>query len=479
MSQEIELQEFDYTLAEKSDPSNLETRDIIKKTGIQTVNDAIQSDNYDSGVSGWRLVSTGDFEGNSGTFRGSIVAGDVTLDTTGFVKGGQTGYDSGTGFFLGYDDTWAVSIGVDSGNKMTYKSGTLTVVGTISATATVNAPIVRSFISGTTSDSTPKAVYIKSPPVNSVNFNSADSEHLQILDASQTNLDLTGDLTLEGHFNLDSTGGMSLISKWNATGNQRAYNFVADTELSLAVSSDGTEGAGQYLEFRTSNAAITTGSWNHYSVTLDISTETAIFYKNDTQLTSAINSGTGLGATLHNSTAPFRLGGRESGGIVGLRIDGKAKDVRVWQTIRTATQIAKSNSIEIDGTDTNLVGYWRLEGTDYTDYSISGNTLTAVGTPNADTSIPTFTSSLLQTQSDTTGTSKGFIGFTSDSGEYGDTFRVVISGIVSGFTGLTQGSNYFLSDTFGGISTTEGSVTRRVGIAPSTTELLITNIWST
>jgi hypothetical protein len=33
---------------------------------------------------------------------GSLTAGDVTLDTSGYVRGGQTAYDTGTGFFLGY-----------------------------------------------------------------------------------------------------------------------------------------------------------------------------------------------------------------------------------------------------------------------------------------------------------------------------------------------------------------------------------------
>jgi len=47
------------------------------------------------------------------------------------------------------------------------------------------------------------------------------------------------------------------------------------------------------------------------------------------------------------------------------------------------------------------------------------------------------------------------------------------SGIVGGFTGLTVGSTYYLSDTAGLISTSAGSQSRKVGIAISTTQLLI------
>ena len=43
---------------------------------------------------------------------GSITAGDMTLNSTGFIKGGQTAYETGTGFWLGYDvDAYKFSIG--------------------------------------------------------------------------------------------------------------------------------------------------------------------------------------------------------------------------------------------------------------------------------------------------------------------------------------------------------------------------------
>lgn len=43
---------------------------------------------------------------------GSITAGDITLDSSGFIKGGQTSYENGTGFFLGYSGSaYKFSIG--------------------------------------------------------------------------------------------------------------------------------------------------------------------------------------------------------------------------------------------------------------------------------------------------------------------------------------------------------------------------------
>lgn len=53
------------------------------------------------------------------------------------------------------------------------------------------------------------------------------------------------------------------------------------------------------------------------------------------------------------------------------------------------------------------------------------------------------------------------------------TVQIAISGPVSGFTGLTAGSKYYLSDTAGAISTTKGSNTIFMGWALSTTSLLL------
>jgi hypothetical protein len=48
-------------------------------------------------------------------------------------------------------------------------------------------------------------------------------------------------------------------------------------------------------------------------------------------------------------------------------------------------------------------------------------------------------------------------------------------GVVPGFTGLTRGSEYYLSNTAGGIATSAGDNEKVVGIAVSATEILIKN----
>ena len=42
---------------------------------------------------------------------GSITGGTITLSSTGWIKGGQTAYATGTGFFFGYSSGYKLSIG--------------------------------------------------------------------------------------------------------------------------------------------------------------------------------------------------------------------------------------------------------------------------------------------------------------------------------------------------------------------------------
>jgi hypothetical protein len=71
-------------------------------------------------------------------------SGTITLSSAGHIKGGQTGYNTGTGFFLGYSGAaYKLSIGNSAGNKMTWDGSTLAVTGDINVE---NASTVRTDI---------------------------------------------------------------------------------------------------------------------------------------------------------------------------------------------------------------------------------------------------------------------------------------------------------------------------------------------
>lgn len=65
---------------------------------------------------------------------GAVTAGTFTLDATGFIRGGQTAYNTGAGFWLGYDTgAYKFSLGNSAGNNLTWDGTTLTIKGALNA----------------------------------------------------------------------------------------------------------------------------------------------------------------------------------------------------------------------------------------------------------------------------------------------------------------------------------------------------------
>ena len=65
-----------------------------------------------------------------------LYAGAITLDTNGLIKGGQTAYDTGNGFFLGYSaGAYKFSIGNSAGNKMLWDGTNLSITGQLTTGA--------------------------------------------------------------------------------------------------------------------------------------------------------------------------------------------------------------------------------------------------------------------------------------------------------------------------------------------------------
>ena len=103
---------------------------------IDKIADTLQSTNYVTGTSGWKLTTDGTFEAGAGTFRGAITAtsgafdGAVSVGTTGAFYGGtSTAFNTGKGFFLGYDTgAYKLSIGdASTGKSLTWDGDKLNV----------------------------------------------------------------------------------------------------------------------------------------------------------------------------------------------------------------------------------------------------------------------------------------------------------------------------------------------------------------
>ncbi|MHB1316361.1 MAG: choice-of-anchor R domain-containing protein [Minisyncoccota bacterium] len=82
-----------------------------------------------------------------------------------------------------------------------------------------------------------------------------------------------------------------------------------------------------------------------------------------------------------------------------------------------------------------------------------------------------------KTDANVSGFYNAFVGFANSTVSSGASIAVNIAGVDVNQTGLSIGSFYYLSDTAGAIQTSAGTNSRKVGIAISTTRLLITNSW--
>jgi len=206
----------------------------------------------------------------------------------------------------------------------------------------------------------------------SADLESSSTQYFSIADASQVGLDITGDITIEFWMNpetLPTTAGanMRILEKKVTSGAGYLVNWDAAADK-IRVSFNDSGGNNTSIEC--TEAISTTGTWLHVAVAVDVSVPSATWYfdgvaKTSNSLTSAATSiGTnseavniGYGATAGNS--PY---------------DGKLALVRVWDTIRSESQIA-NNVCTLLGATANMQAEWSLNNV-VTDNSGNGNTLT-------------------------------------------------------------------------------------------------------
>jgi hypothetical protein len=195
-------------------------------------------------------------------------------------------------------------------------------------------------------------------------FEASSSQSLSIADGSQTGLDITGDITVEGWFKFESlpaNGAFFRLVGKVATSNYSyslfLYNAAGTYQIGVGISANGVP-AGVTIS---TSPNISTGTWYHLAMTYDVSAHTAEAFQGGTSLGTA----DGTVTSIYNGTATFSIG-RDDGGNY---FDGLADEVRVWNTLRTQTEINDNKSSHISPASSGLVGYWAFEtvGVAYTE----------------------------------------------------------------------------------------------------------------
>lgn len=232
---------------------------------------------------------------------------------------------------------------------------------------------------------------------HSIDLENSSDQYLYVTDANQTGLDLSGDFTVEAWLKIERLpsetavpGGetFGIISKYLSTGDQRAWSVYipANTDggklvnrLEVAAMADGTNANADTLI--TTEPIVTTddiGKWMHLAVSYDISARSIDVYKNGVSFPTTYRAQNGTMTSIYNNSEPVEIGrwNQSSSG----EFDGLIDEVRVWNDIRTQTEVEDNMLTSLTGSESGLVAYWNLNN-NADDLTSNGNDLTLSGSP--------------------------------------------------------------------------------------------------
>lgn len=137
----------------------------------------------------------------------------------------------------------------------------------------------------------------------------------------------------------------------------------------------------------TGATVLNNNEWYHVGVTYDASINTndgldrVKIYVNGIQESTTLTYSSGALPTIASGPAPLAFGMRFNGSNVACEdndneFEGQMDEIRIWNSIRTQSQIKNNMCQSLEGNETGLVGYWNMnEGTGgtVTDLTSNGN----------------------------------------------------------------------------------------------------------
>jgi len=225
---------------------------------------------------------------------------------------------------------------------------------------------------------------------HSIDLELSSSQSLSIADASQTGLDITGNISIAAWIRLEqlpSTAGTSFaIASKDDGGIVRSYLMQinsANDKLEMYC----WDAVNNLTRFSMDTAFVggDVGNWIHIAATVTIASTSAVFYKN-----GAVSANTTLATaatSIRNTADDFVIGARDNSPY-DLYFDGMIDEVVITSDVITAGEAANlyagyDASTILD----NIGGYWKLNNV-LTDSSGNGNTLTNNGTATFSTTVP-------------------------------------------------------------------------------------------
>ena len=166
---------------------------------------------------------------------------------------------------------------------------------------------------------------------NAANFETTATEYLSITDASQTNLDITGDMSINFWVNFESLTTARIINKANFASAERSFSFLwvnTATDYLRMYMFDGTTEYEPTVAWTPSTA-----TWYMLTVVYDASAGTQDYYVNGSQ--QGVQQ-TGAVTSMKNSTADFTIGAAHAG---ELPFDGFIDIAEIYNRTLTTDEI--------------------------------------------------------------------------------------------------------------------------------------------
>lgn len=381
-------------------------------------------------------------------------AGSIVIDSAGLIRSGQTAYNTGTGWWIGNDSgTPKLSIGVSSGDSMTWDGSRLRAVGTINT----NIPLTtyQEFTGATT----PVPVL-----VNALG-------QVQVSDANVAQLSKAVGL-------VNTTTTNIYPDEVNSSGDSVSFSPSVQTSFAVDITANAGTDRVLIVQIQIQGGSLTqpTGvTWGGNAMTL-------------------IDGDNVGGGSNYNHSVWYRaIGTSGSNQTASLSITGTSFTCITYNYFN----FDKVNQSDPFGSSLQSTGSGTTQSSTITPERAPTRILSLIGFDSEATtlSFADGQTRIREQVSDLSGkidsgavlwVSTGSNAFNTTSGgsvQYaylalellgaGQSVSVRVGGSMDGFSGLTVGSTYYVSDTEGVLSTTPGSTTIAVGKAISATELLI------
>ncbi len=211
-------------------------------------------------------------------------------------------------------------------------------------------------------------------PTQCADLESSSSQYANRAGATVSGITFTDDFTIEAWVKPESynasTGYIISRQDGGATGWTLRISALGRLECVSLLSGGNNRTISSYL-------SVNIGAWSHVAATMDNSGGSYTMYINGVSVGFSTATNGTVASLSQGTNIDLRIGSI-SGGSPGNYYDGKVSDVRLWNAVRTATQIRDNMNQQLIGSETNLVGYWKLNG-NFNDSTSNGNNLTGTG----------------------------------------------------------------------------------------------------